>query len=119
MTAAASRGPVRTGCVRNSDAVRLGSVVFVPIFLVSVGFLLQPSVMVEGETLKLAGLFILAGIGGKAVASLLCRGALQLSTSETALMLGMTLPQAAATLAASSASTSVCSISRWSMRCRW
>ena len=77
-----------------------GSAVFVPIFLVSVGFLLKPSVMIEGETLKLAGLFILAAIGGKAVASFLTKGALRLSTKETLLMLGMTLPQAAATLAA-------------------
>jgi Kef-type K+ transport system membrane component KefB len=77
-----------------------GSAVFVPIFLVSVGFLLKPSVMIEPETLKLAALFILAAIGGKAVASFLTRGALALSTRETVLMLGMTLPQAAATLAA-------------------
>ncbi len=77
-----------------------GSAVFVPIFLVSVGFLLQPSVMVQPETLKLAGLFVLATIGGKAVASYLTRGALQLSAKETALMFGLTIPQAAATLAA-------------------
>ena len=77
-----------------------GSAVFIPIFLVTVGFLLQPSVMVQGETLKLAGLFIAAAIGGKAVAAFLSRGALRLSAKETALMLGMTLPQAAATLAA-------------------
>lgn len=77
-----------------------GSAVFVPIFLVSVGMLLQPSVMIEGETLKLAGLFILAAIGGKAVAATLSRGALHLSTKETGLLLGLTLPQAAATLAA-------------------
>ncbi len=77
-----------------------GSAVFVPIFLVSVGFLLQPSVMVEGETLKLAGLFVLAAIGGKTLAALISRGALRLSGKETALMLGMTIPQAAATLAA-------------------
>ena len=77
-----------------------GSAVFIPIFLVTVGFLLQPSVMVQGETLKLAGLFIVAAVGGKAVAAFLSRGALKLSARETALMLGMTLPQAAATLAA-------------------
>ncbi len=77
-----------------------GSAVFVPIFLVSVGFLLRPSVMIQGETLKLAGLFLAAAIGGKAIASLITRGALRLSARETALMLGLTLPQAAATLAA-------------------
>jgi hypothetical protein len=77
-----------------------GSAVFVPIFLVSVGMLLQPKVMVQGETLKLAGLFILAAIGGKSVAALLTRRPLKLTFGESALMLGMTLPQAAATLAA-------------------
>ncbi len=46
-----------------------GSAVFVPIFLVSVGMLLEPSVMFEAETLKLAGLFIVAALGGKAVAA--------------------------------------------------
>jgi hypothetical protein len=77
-----------------------GSAVFVPIFLVSVGMLLQPKVMVQGETLKLAGLFILAAIGGKALAALITRRPLKLTFGESALMLGMTLPQAAATLAA-------------------
>jgi Kef-type K+ transport system membrane component KefB len=77
-----------------------GSAVFVPIFLVSVGMLLQPKVMVEGETLKLAGLFIAAAVGGKALSALICRRPLKLNYSEASLMLGMTLPQAAATLAA-------------------
>jgi hypothetical protein len=62
--------------------------------------LLQPSVMIEGQTLKLAGLFILASLGGKAVAAALTRRALHLSWGETTLMLGLTIPQAAATLAA-------------------
>jgi len=77
-----------------------GSAVFVPIFLVSVGFLLDPSVMAQGETLKLAAFFILAALIGKAIASLATGRALNLSRRETALMLGITLPQAAATLAA-------------------
>lgn len=77
-----------------------GSAVFVPIFLVSVGMLLQPSVMVQGETLKLAALFILASVGGKVVANFSSKRGLHLSTKETLLMLGLTMPQAAATLAA-------------------
>jgi len=77
-----------------------GSAVFVPIFLVSVGMLLQPKVMVEGETLKLAGLFILASVGGKVVATFSSKRGLHLSMKETVLMLGLTMPQAAATLAA-------------------
>jgi Kef-type K+ transport system membrane component KefB len=76
-----------------------GSAVFIPIFLVSVGMLLQPSVMVEGETLKLAAYFTLAAIGGKAIASALSKRTLRLSTKETTLLFGLTVPQAAATLA--------------------
>ena len=77
-----------------------GSAVFVPIFLVSVGMLLEPSVMVEGETLKLAAFFIVAALGGKTLASLITKQAMGLTRGEAGLMLGLTIPQAAATLAA-------------------
>ncbi len=77
-----------------------GSAVFVPIFLVSVGMLLDPKVMVEGETLKLAGLFILASLAGKALSAGIARVALGYSGPQAELMLGLTVPQAAATLAA-------------------
>ena len=78
-----------------------GNAVFVPIFLVSVGMLLDPSVMVEGETLKLAGLFLLACMGGKATASAwIARLTLGYSSPQVMLMMGLTVPQAAATLAA-------------------
>ena len=77
-----------------------GSAVFVPVFLVSVGMLLDPAVMVEGQTLKLAGLFIAASVGGKAIASAFARVALGYSGPQAVLMLGLTIPQAAATLAA-------------------
>jgi len=77
-----------------------GAAVFVPIFLVSVGMLLEPSVMIQGETLKLAALFIAAALGGKTIASLITRRAMKLTGGEGLLMLGLTVPQAAATLAA-------------------
>ncbi|HVW46594.1 MAG TPA: cation:proton antiporter [Solirubrobacterales bacterium] len=77
-----------------------GSAVFVPIFLVSVGLLLDPKVMVEGETLKLAGLFIVASLAGKAASAGIARLALGYSGPQATLMLGLTVPQAAATLAA-------------------
>ncbi len=77
-----------------------GSAVFVPIFLVSVGLLLDPKVMVEGETLKLAGLFIVASLAGKAAAAGIARLTLGYSGPQATLMLGLTIPQAAATLAA-------------------
>ncbi len=77
-----------------------GSAVFVPVFLVSVGMLLDPSVMVKGETLKLAVLFIAASMGGKAIASWLAQRTLGFSRPQASLMFGLTVPQAAATLAA-------------------
>jgi Kef-type K+ transport system membrane component KefB len=77
-----------------------GSAVFVPIFLVSVGLLLDPSVMVEAQTLKLAGLFIVASLAGKAASAGIARLALGYSGPQATLMLGLTVPQAAATLAA-------------------
>jgi Kef-type K+ transport system membrane component KefB len=77
-----------------------GAAVFIPIFLVTVGMLLDPSVMIQGETLKLAALFIVASIGGKTLASGVARVGLGFSPPEALLMLGLTVPQAAATLAA-------------------
>jgi Sodium/hydrogen exchanger family len=77
-----------------------GSAVFIPVFLVSVGMLLKPSVMVQPETLKLAGLFILASVGGKTLACVICKRPMHLTWAEATLMLGLTMPQAAATLAA-------------------
>ncbi|MBV9918110.1 MAG: cation:proton antiporter [Solirubrobacterales bacterium] len=77
-----------------------GAAVFVPVFLVSVGMLLDPRVMVRPETLKFAGLFIAASVGGKTIASAIARFTLGYTTPEAGLMLGLTIPQAAATLAA-------------------
>ncbi len=77
-----------------------GAAVFVPIFLVSVGMLLNPTVMVELQTLKLAGLFIVASVGGKLLASLVAHLTMGYSKPQAAIMLGLTVPQAAATLAA-------------------
>jgi Na+:H+ antiporter len=79
-----------------------GSAVFVPVFLVSVGLLLNPSVMIEGSTLGLAGLFIVASTGGKLIGSWLARPLLGASAPESWLMWALTTPQAAATLAATS-----------------
>ena len=80
----------------------LGSAVFVPVFLVSTGLLLDPSVMFTAETLRFAALFITACIGGKAVAALLARVLLGVPGPEAGVMFVLTTPQAAATLAATS-----------------
>lgn len=77
-----------------------GGAVFVPVFVVSVGFILDPSVMAERQTLAYAGLFIVACLGGKAAAAWLTRPALGFTSGEAGVVFALTAPQAAATLAA-------------------
>lgn len=77
-----------------------GGALFVPVFLVSVGLLLEPSVMFEGETLRLAALFCLACLGGKYIAGQLTRVILRASRSQANFAFALSTPQAAATLAA-------------------
>jgi Kef-type K+ transport system membrane component KefB len=77
-----------------------GGAVFIPIFLVSVGLILNPSVMVKGETLGLAGLFILACLGGKAIAAAVSARLFGFSRAQAGLLFSLSSAQAAATLAA-------------------
>ncbi len=77
-----------------------GNAVFVPIFLVSVGLLLNPTVMAEPKTLGLAALLIVACLGGKAVAAWLTQRMLGANGPQAAVVYALTSPQAAATLAA-------------------
>jgi Kef-type K+ transport system membrane component KefB len=77
-----------------------GSTVFIPIFLVSTGLLLDPAVMVQGETLGYATLFVLACLGGKALAAGATIPLFKVNRPEAGLMFVLTTPQAAATLAA-------------------
>jgi Kef-type K+ transport system membrane component KefB len=76
-----------------------GNAVFIPVFLVSIGLLLDPSVMFQLDVLGLAGLICAAALGGKLVACWIA-GALQRATRpERLAMYVLTAPQAAATLA--------------------
>lgn len=77
-----------------------GGAVFIPVFLVSVGLILNPSVMVKGETLGLAGLFIVACLGGKALAAQISARLFGFSRSQAGLLFSLSAAQAAATLAA-------------------
>lgn len=77
-----------------------GGAFFIPVFLVSVGLILNPAVMVEPQTLKLAGLFLLACLGGKALAALLSARLLRFSLPQAGLLFSLSAAQAAATLAA-------------------
>ncbi|GAA4459175.1 cation:proton antiporter [Phytohabitans houttuyneae] len=77
-----------------------GAAVFIPVFLVSVGLILDPRVIVEPRTLALAALFILACMGGKVLAAWLAHLLLGFSRPQAGVMFALTTPQAAATLAA-------------------
>jgi hypothetical protein len=77
-----------------------GGAFFVPVFLVSVGLIINPSVMTDPETLRFAAIFIGACFGGKALAALLTRPLLGYGWPEVGILFALTIPQAAATLAA-------------------
>jgi Kef-type K+ transport system membrane component KefB len=77
-----------------------GSAVFIPVFLVSVGLLINPAVMFSANTLGLAALLCLGCLGAKAIASASMRPLLGFTGPETGAMFVLTSPQAAATLAA-------------------
>jgi Kef-type K+ transport system membrane component KefB len=77
-----------------------GGAVFVPVFLVSVGLIINPAVMTDLETLRLAGIFIATCFGGKLLAALLTRPLLRYRWAEVGVLFSLTIPQAAATLAA-------------------
>ncbi|HUA73542.1 MAG TPA: cation:proton antiporter [Solirubrobacteraceae bacterium] len=77
-----------------------GGAVFIPVFLVSVGLILNPGVMIKGETLGLAGLFVAACLGGKEIAALISARLFRFSRAQAGLLFSLSAAQAAATLAA-------------------
>lgn len=77
-----------------------GSALFIPMFLVSVGTVIDPEVMVDPATLGLAAVFVAACIGGKLIAAVLCRPMFGFSNDEVGVVFGLSVAQAAATLAA-------------------
>jgi Kef-type K+ transport system membrane component KefB len=77
----------------------MGSTFFIPIFLVSVGVLLEPKVMVDPKTLFVALVFTVAVLGGKALAAIVAGRVFKFSWPEVGVMSGLSGSQAAATLA--------------------
>jgi len=71
-----------------------GGAVFIPVFLVSVGLILNPAVMVESKTLELAGLLIVACIGGKILAALISARLLDFSRPQATLLFSLSSAQA-------------------------
>jgi Kef-type K+ transport system membrane component KefB len=77
----------------------VGSALFIPIFLVSVGVLLEPKVLVDPKTLLIAAVFTVAVLGGKALAAVVAGKTFGFSWAEIGVMSGLSGSQAAATLA--------------------
>ncbi len=78
----------------------VGEALFVPLFLVSVGLLVDFGVLVEGWTVWfLALVFTLAVVVGKAAAALLARRVYGHSSAAGWVVIGLSTPQAAGTLA--------------------
>ena len=77
-----------------------GSALLIPIFLVSVGTVIDPSVIVDPATLGLAAAFTAACLGGKLAAAALCRPAFKATWDEVGVIFSLSVAQTAATLAA-------------------
>ncbi len=77
-----------------------GGAVFIPVFLISVGLILNPSVMFQPTTLELAAIFCLACFGGKALAAVITARVMRFSRAQAGLLFSLSAAQAAATLAA-------------------
>lgn len=83
-----------------SRVVFVGEAYFIPFFLISVGMLIDVSVMFESWDIWLqAGLFSLLVVFGKGIAAMITKLIYGYSMNAGWSMVGLTIPQAAATLA--------------------
>ena len=79
----------------------IGNAIFIPFFLISVGMLVDFSVFFKSwETIGVAGIMLVASIGGKYLAAIATRKTFRFSRDEGLLIFGMSTASAAATLAA-------------------
>src|SRR6185295_18502454 len=72
----------------------VGSALFIPIFLVSVGVLLEPKVLVDPKTLFIALVFTVAVLGGKALAAIVAGRTFGFTWPEVGVMSGLSGSQA-------------------------
>jgi len=77
-----------------------GSALLIPLFLISVGLIIDPAVVADPKTLGVAAALIAACLGGKALAAALTRPLFGFTWAEAGTVFALTSPQAAATLAA-------------------
>ncbi|CAN5713141.1 cation:proton antiporter [soil metagenome] len=77
----------------------VGDAFFIPFFLLSVGMLVDVRVLVRGDALVLIGMFVALVLIGKGGSALLAARILGFDRHQGRLMAGLSIPQAAATLA--------------------
>lgn len=77
----------------------VGSSLFVPAFLVSIGLTIDPALLVDPATLLVGALFVLLVVVGKGTAAVVTGRRHGLSTDEIGLMSSLSFGQAASTLA--------------------
>jgi Na+:H+ antiporter len=78
----------------------VGTSLFVPAFLISVGMLIDPALIFDVHTLKTAGAFLLVVFVGKGLAAAIGGRLFKFGWAEIGLLFSLTIGQAAATLAA-------------------
>ncbi|SIS54909.1 transporter, CPA2 family [Chryseobacterium ureilyticum] len=78
----------------------VGNAIFIPFFLISVGMLIDFKVFFKSwETLEVAGIMLVASIGGKYLAAVATQKTFRLTKEEGKLIFGLSSASAAATLA--------------------
>ncbi|WP_326982779.1 cation:proton antiporter [Chryseobacterium sp. MYb264] len=78
----------------------VGNAIFIPFFLISVGMLIDFSVFFKSwETIEVAGIMLVASIGGKYLSAVATQKTFKLSKEEGKLIFGLSSASAAATLA--------------------
>lgn len=78
----------------------VGNAIFIPFFLISVGMLIDFKVFFKSwETLEVAGIMLVASIGGKYISAVATQKTFRLTKDEGRLIFGLSSASAAATLA--------------------
>ncbi|WP_027385908.1 cation:proton antiporter [Chryseobacterium gregarium] len=78
----------------------VGNAIFIPFFLISVGMLIDFKAFFKSwETLEVAGIMLVASIGGKYLSAVVTQKTFRLSKEEGKLIFGLSSASAAATLA--------------------
>ncbi|MBK1897452.1 cation:proton antiporter [Chryseobacterium paridis] len=78
----------------------VGNAIFIPFFLISVGMLIDFTVFFKSfETLKVAGIMLVASIGGKYISAVITQKTFKFTKEEGRLIFGLSSASAAATLA--------------------